>query len=83
LVDEFIIQLVVYNGGFEFMFSILALLFFPLLLWRLVQVVVVIASVWPMSRRRTNNPSLIILSIQHVVNCCKIFETFLSPLVYA
>ncbi len=83
MVDEFIIQLVIYNGNFEFMFSILALLFFPLLLWRLVQVVVVIVRVWPMSRRRTNDPPPIILSIQHLVNCCKIFETFLPPLVYA
>jgi hypothetical protein len=83
LFDEFIIQLVIYNWGFKFMFSILALLFFPLLLWTLVQVVVVIARVWPMSRRRTNDPPPIILSIQHLVNCCKIFETFLPTFVYA
>jgi hypothetical protein len=38
-------QLVIYNWGFKFMFSILALLFFPLLLWTIEQVVVVIARV--------------------------------------
>jgi hypothetical protein len=82
LVDGFIIQLIIYNWDFKFIFSILALLLFPLLLWRLMQVVVVIARARPMSRRRTNGPPPIILSTQHLENCCKIFETFLPPLVY-